>query len=140
MSEEIDDIQSAMRQANELASIVTKVGESVLLLCEKRVTLEEKMLRTYLHELAICCAGLAAKLHAFTASGAKSESVPFSEIARLTSETNGALDELLKVIRYNLNFLEQYFEHDFYDKLVNEYKFLERFSAVKRTVEEPTTR
>lgn len=129
-------MQLAMAQSNELAAIISKIGTTTILLSEKRVTLEEKMLRRYLHELAIIAAQLIADLHASTASGAKSETFLFSEIAVVSGEVNTALDELLKVVSYNLNFLEQYFEHDFYDKLVNEYKFVDRFNALAKSLKQ----
>ncbi len=129
-------MQLAMAQSNELAAIISKIGKTTILLSEKRVTLEEKMLRRYLHELAVIAAQLIADLHASIASGAKSETVLFSEIGVVSGEANTALDELLKVVSYNLNFLEQYFEHDFYDKLVNEYKFVDRFNALAKSLKQ----
>jgi GTPase Era involved in 16S rRNA processing len=122
----IESIEIAMTTANQLADIVLKIGEVTIVLAQKRVTLEEKMLRRYLHDLAKTSANTAAMLHQLTRDGAKGNSESFSEIAQITSETHAAIEELLKIVRYNLNFLEQYFEHDFYARLINEFKFEER--------------
>jgi hypothetical protein len=130
MSEEQNTVAKAMAQANQLAAIVAKVGETIILLSEKRVTLEEKMLRAYLHDLAMICADLMRRLHAYTKDGAKSEIQSFDELRSLCGEIAIQEDELLRIVRYNLNFLEQYFEHDFYDKLVNEHRFIERLREI----------
>ena len=130
MTQEHNTVEKAMTQANQLAVIVAKVGETVILLSDKRVTLEEKMLRAYLHDVAVICADMLRRLHAFTRDGAKSESQIFDELHSLGAEITLQLDELLRIVRYDLNFLEQYFEHDFYGKLVHEHRFLERLKQV----------
>jgi hypothetical protein len=134
MAQERNTVERAMALANQLALITAKVGETVILLCEKRVTLEEKMLRAYLHDVAVICADILRRVHAFTKDGAKSESEIFDELHTLSGEITLQLDELLRIVRYDLNFLEQYFEHDFYDKLVHEHRFIERLRQVDQNL------
>jgi len=122
-------VENIMTTANHLADVISKIGEITILLAQKRVTLEEKMLRRYLHELAKTSAQTIALLHQLTNDGAKGNSDSFDEIACVTAEARTAIEELLKVAKYNLNFLEQYYEYDFYNKLVNDYKFVERLET-----------
>jgi hypothetical protein len=129
--EEPNLIESAMAEAGRLAQIMRLVADCVSTLADKRVTLEEKMLRAYLHNLAIIGAKCAARVHELTRDGAKSDLEIFSELSVVTEETIVALSELLKISRYDLNFLEQYFEHGFYNKLLNEYKFIERLESIE---------
>jgi len=124
-------IEAAMAEAASLARVVQIAADCVAVLADKRVTLEEKMLRAYMHNLAIVSAQCAAKLHELTRDGAKSDLEVFSELSAVTEETIVALTELLKVSRYDLNFLEQYYEHGFYNKLLNEYRFLERLESIR---------
>jgi hypothetical protein len=132
VQEETERLDNALRQANQLAEIITKAGTAIVLLADKRVTLEEKMIRSYLHNLSIESARLIATIHTFTKDGAKGESQIIDDISASASQIHAVLDQLLKVVRYNLNYLEQYFEHEFYIKLEQEHRFIERLSELEQ--------
>jgi hypothetical protein len=125
-----------------------KIDEVVGRLSEKRVTLEEKMIRSYFHQVAAnllaACALLNRALALATTPGGSVEpppsadSVPQEKIAS-TEEIKVAcadldlflarlepnLEQLLKALRYDLNYVEQYFEFNYYGKLTNEDNFLQ---------------
>lgn len=132
MSKETDSTQNGMTQANRLAEVISKVGDAVILLTDKRVTLEEKMIRRYLHELSVIAAESIRSIHQLTRDGATCESEILGELETITAQAHVLLDELLKVARYDLNFLEQYFEKEFYDNLINESRLIERFREIER--------
>ena len=159
----------AMLEKSHKLSIA--IDEVVGRLSEKRVTLEEKMIRSYFHQVAAnmlevsACvhralaktslpglnadsnerstAGSAAGSAASTAGGAKPESSGetganrpgatastagivehLSEVESFLERLQTTVDELLKVLRYDLNFVEQYFEFNFYGRLTNEDGFV----------------
>ena len=125
-----------MRQANRLAEVISKVGEAVILLSDKRVTLEEKMIRRYLHELSAIAAQAIRAIHLLTRDGASCEDEIFGGLDQITGQILDSLNELLKVAHYDLNFLEQYFEKQFYDNLINQSRFIERFREIERKLSE----
>ena len=134
--------------------LALKIDEVVGRLSEKRVTLEEKMIRSYFHQVEANLLELSAWLNRALAlattpkSGTSSENEQASADASVdsyktvtivtTEEIKAAsvdldqfllrlepeVDELLKALRYDLNFVEQYFEFNYYGKLTNEGSFL----------------
>jgi len=143
--------------------LALKIDEVVGRLSEKRVTLEEKMIRSYFHMVGANLLELAALYNRALAAATtpKGENPQISTISTdgytkgpLTGAQSGhigfkstittdqikdtcenfdqlllrleaTVDELLKVLRYDLNFVEQYFEFNYYGKLTNEETFLE---------------
>ncbi|MBS2007875.1 MAG: hypothetical protein JST01_12595 [Cyanobacteria bacterium SZAS TMP-1] len=132
-----------------------KINEVVGRLSEKRVTLEEKMIRSYFHQVGGNMMELAGFFHRALASattpkgnttdgyaqapltGAQGGQVGFKctlttdqiraqseDFDQLLSSLESTIEELLKVLRYDLNFVEQYFEFNYYNKLTNEETFL----------------
>lgn len=129
-----NNLAIAMHAAKGLTNLSSTIVEIVLELATKRETLEEKMIKVYLHEMAVVSSHLVGVLHGLTRDGAKSESDVIAEIDQVAKEAQANVDELLKIIRYDLNFLEQYFEHDYYDKLVMEHKFVERLQRLQTSL------
>ena len=74
-------VEAAMAEAGRLARIMELVADCVSGLADKRVTLEEKMLRAYMHDLAAVCAQCATSIHRLTKDGAKSDLETFSELS-----------------------------------------------------------
>lgn len=132
MSKETDSTQTSMTQAKRLAEVILKVSDTVILLTDKRVTLEEKMIRRYLHEVCTIAAECIRSIHQLTRDGATCADEILGELCAITEQTHGLLDELLKVAHYDLNFLEQYFEKEFYDNLISESRLIERFREIER--------
>lgn len=139
---------------DQLLKLGLKIDEVIGRLCEKRVTLEEKMIRTYFHKVTINNLTLATSFHQLLASfysvGIKARNEKKSEeivnlgkgVQELLPDTreyltklDGTLEELLKVLRYDLNYLEQYFEHGYYSKLANDEQFLEKSQDCLRFLE-----
>jgi hypothetical protein len=120
-----------MRLANRLAEVVVRVGEAVSILSEKRETLEEKMIRMYLHETAAVAALNASLIHEITGGGAYPDKLILTNLETLVDEVIASLDQFLKMARYNLNYLEQYFEHGYCQKLRYESAFVERLQRIQ---------
>lgn len=133
----------------ELLSVVDLIGDAIANIAEKRITLEEKMIRNALHELAADISTSIAAIHkVLKPTGSKSHepvtitvslpTAPDSELSRaaldelsaLTTEMHTCFKELVKIITYDLNFLEQYYEHGFYGRLINENRFQSRLQEV----------
>lgn len=118
-----------------------KINEVISRLTEKRVTLEEKMIRTYFHRVAANLAEISGCVHGILAAAYGDEGSRLEEKTRLVVEKAGSIlplttelsdklvelekvvDDLLKVLRYDLNFLEQYYEYGLYTRLTNEQDF-----------------
>jgi|GEM_PF-641429 len=143
--------------------LALKIDEVVGRLSEKRVTLEEKMIRSYFHQVSANLLELQALYNRALAAATtpKGENPPIGSTdtsaypkAPLSTSQSGhsgfkctintdqikdtcenfdqllmrietSIDELLKGLRHNLNYVEQYFEFNYYGKLTNEETFLE---------------
>lgn len=135
----------------DLLSVVDLIGDSIANIANKRITLEEKMIRNALHDLAAEISTSIATIHkVLKPIGSKSHepvtvtiSLPtapdsdipkaaLDELSALTSEMQVCFKELLKIITYDLNFLEQYYEHGFYGRLINENRFQTRLQEVTK--------
>jgi hypothetical protein len=136
VNDQPDETQSAMERASQLAEVISKVGEAVLILNDKRVTLEEKMIRMHLHDIASAAATIVGSLHVLTRGGAYPDKQDLTNLESVSAEVIGSLDELLKMARYDLNFLEQYFEHGYYQKLRYEKCFVERLQLIQAKLSE----
>lgn len=124
-------LSSWLPELSNLSKINEQIGEALTSLSEKRVTLEEKMIRMYLHQLAAQSGDVIREAHLLLTS--QSEAMTDSmldELRSLTSEVLAVVAELLKMIRYDLNFLEQYYEYDFYSRLQNDCHFVERMAQI----------
>jgi len=104
-------------------------------LSEKRVTLEEKMITLQLHRISALCIRIArdAPLR-LTQASAEGEVAGLDQLRSLCQEMKDQLQELLKIINYDLNFLEQYFEFDFNARLQYEHRFVERLTEMAKSL------
>ena len=107
---------SVSKQSSELLG---KISESLKLLLEKRITLEEKMIRTYYLQLAQTHAEILKRLFFCILNPDKGlvESKIIAELTEVNETILVRLDVFLRAARYDLNYLEQYFEHEFYEGL-----------------------
>lgn len=123
--------------AEDLNKIIRMVDQITEALSSKRVTLEEKMIVNYLKDLStksLSCLELLDK------NGSESHlDEVLANLQGLVFEIKASLTEFLKIINYNLNFLEQYFEHEYYEGLVYENKFCERMDDVRQLLLAPET-
>jgi len=143
--EEETRMKRILETLDKTLKLALKIDEVVGRLSEKRVTLEEKMIRSYFHQVQANLLEISAAFNRSLASAttpkSENDSAPrpcTTEVIKDAAETldrfldtlESAVDELLKVLRYDLNFVEQYFEFNYYGKLTNEYNFLPDSSAL----------
>lgn len=146
--EEEARIKRILEVLDKALQLALKIDEVVGRLSEKRVTLEEKMIRSYFHQVAAnllaACALLNRALAAATTPGgdhnqvSAADIIPGEKIATIEEIKQACgqvdlflcrlepnIDQLLKALRYDLNYVEQYFEFNYYAKLTNEDNFLQ---------------
>lgn len=127
--------QEALLRLAPILKDALRVQESILdallKLKDKRITLEEKMITRYLHYWSASLLKLLAVVHEDLAVGKgslnKEEATSFISLNQSMLE---ALFELHKAIDYDLNYLEQYFEHGFFLRLEQELRFPERLTEL----------
>ena len=142
MDKEIEnkkEVDATLDLIENLLSIVTRVDRTTLALNEKRITLEDRMVRHSLHRLCSSISGLVAELHKSLSICIQSktfdiESETIQSASLLAHEIAESLSEFHRIVEYDWNFLEQYYIHGFAAKLSNEYRFDERVDAVKKEV------
>ena len=123
--------QTWLSEVRRIARLVDKTGESLQLLAGKRATLEEKSISRYLHELAAEYGQVVWRMHSrFAQDLVVPSEVILIQLAEITRQVETAVDDLLRAGRYNLNYLEQYFEYDFNNKLNAEYRFLDEVRRI----------
>ena len=135
---ETDEIQ----KLRKLHSCLTKLLSTAMTMQyvsylkeHKQFTLEEKMIDEYIQ-------GLSGKVHQYVHKchlnlGAQAfdiDSTALSDLAGLASDMERVFNELIKAMRYNANYAEQYVEHDFYSQLENEHHFKERLDCIPNCV------
>jgi hypothetical protein len=130
--ENLEHLETAwLTEAKHLANAVGMMSEAIEALSTKRETLEEKMIKTYFHKLSISCCLCIQRVHQiFQKDPLSFAGQSIEKLHALNQDLGAALCELLKVVRFNLNFLEQYFEFDFNAKLHNDFLFQERLEQV----------
>jgi len=121
--------------AETCAVAVSKVSQALSILANKRETLEAKMIKHYLSDLASICSLVISK-------GYQSEylnriDINFQrEFQTTVAETTAQVEKLIDVAKYNSNFLEQYFEHDFATSLIHTLQLPERSGRMQRLLED----
>lgn len=122
---------SWLAELRTINKLIDKISEVIQLLADKRVTLEEKIICHHFHLLASEYATLCAKAHNFLAQGKQLRPDGcLPELKMFNSEVDSTLEELLKIVRYNLNFLEQYFEYDYANRLQEKHRFAQRLKEI----------
>lgn len=107
------------------SSIVKNISEALIIMAEKRTTLEEKMISAYFTKLATSHGEIIEQI--FSNLKKVSKKVPKSmlvELSELDDKLLATLEDFLKAARHDLNYLEQYFEYD-YDRSLRESSYLE---------------
>lgn len=118
-----------------LLSIAADIENCFAALEGKRITLEEKMIKTYCNDLLVEIVDYVARSQRIIKSGAFDiDQSAKKELEQLSTDMQPVFKELLKTIAYDWNFLEQYYEHDFYGRLANEYQFTERLRSMPLSV------
>jgi len=107
--------------ARSSSQVVEKISEVLRLLLEKRQTLEERMISRYFIAIGQYHASILKSLFCslFNPTGPQVESEIIVKLSQVTEDALSSLSKLLKAAMYDLNYLEQYFEHDFYAELLH---------------------
>ncbi|CAN5615809.1 hypothetical protein BH11CYA1_BH11CYA1_40640 [soil metagenome] len=152
--EEEERVKGILSVLDHCFALATKINEIVSRMTEKRVTLEEKMIRTYFHQLAANLVNCAAVMHQGLANAysdgttrheQKTEAIVAyagellslsNALEELLEASEVIVDDLLKILRYNLNFLEQYYEYGLYTKLTDECDFVTKSAQLLATVKD----
>lgn len=110
-----------------LLSVAALIETCLAGLQGKRVTLEEKMIKTYSNDLISKIVNYVARAQKIADSQAFDiDTKAQKDLELLVADMQPVFKDLQKTIEYDWNFLEQYYEHDFYGKLANEHRFNER--------------
>ena len=125
--------QLILQQSENCSKNIMLICQSLLLLSQKRSTLEEKAIAAYFHEIVRESARLIDLLHS-EISNSKSigeTTVELLDRLRTVNENlRSLIEELLKILNYDFNFLEQYFEYDYCNHLL-ERKELDELQQIK---------
>lgn len=116
--------------------LISTTSRSLFMLRQKRRTLEEKAISSYFHKAIQRVSAIVLVLHESLEHGQENK-LDDAELLLLQAtirDLQSRVDELLKILRYNLNFLEQYFEYDFFGKLSTESCAIENLDNVHRIV------
>ena len=119
-----------LAESERAGRVVEGIGEALALLESKRATLEEKMIRRYFQAMSDRYGILLGRLQTIMDEGAAPAEL-LGQLRKLSLEALAAVGELVKMINYNPNFLEQYYEHDFYRHLSDDCRFLERMEEIE---------
>lgn len=117
-------------ESHRIANLIASISEALARLCDKRRTLEERIIIRNLCELT---AGYGAVLNRVNLLLAKDLDIPeraITSLRDLNSKADQAIGDLLKMIRFNLNYLEQYYEHTFAARLTEEHRFPEAINSI----------
>lgn len=127
---------SSVKAISELNDAVLLITSTLLSIKDKRVTLEEKMIKNHLHELAKNISYTVGDIHTyFKEKDYEIDEKSLEALSGLALDIQSTVGELEKIVGYNWNFLEQYYEHGYYGRLVNEHKFLERLKAIRQALD-----
>lgn len=114
------------------AQVMVDIIDCLALLTSKRVTLEEKMIRKELHDLIIQLGPIVSSIHANLATHAVPRAEILEQLRTLNFSMRTEITRFLKALRYNFNYVEQYFEFDFCAKLREECRFSEEAASIMR--------
>jgi len=106
-----------------ITQLIVDVTDCLALLATKRTTLEEKMIRQELHSLVSAYGGIIAVVHSQLPKGIEPEWFLLERLRWLNFAVREEMGKFLKALRYNFNYVEQYFEFDFCTRLREECAF-----------------
>ncbi len=127
-------LQTLLQSSLECSRIIELIDEVLLLLSQKRTTLEEKTIAEFFHKLVKSQCTVLSVLHScLLETGRGQPRIGPEQLARLQNvneKVRTRIEELLKIVNYNMNHLEQYFEYDYCAKLIEEPGFLQDYDEV----------
>lgn len=120
---------------SRLLSLAALMETSLACLETKRVTLEEKMIKSYINALVIAIADYVSNAQSIINLGTFDiDSTALENLVALLADMQPVFEDLQNKIDYDWNFLEQYYEHAFYGRLSNDHRFKERIQALPMCV------
>jgi hypothetical protein len=121
-----------LTEAERMGQLIESLSQSLLLLANKRATLEEKMIAAQFGGIAAALSALLSRLFAMLNEGKQKEyQDAFGALRETNLKLQSVIDDFLKIARYDLNFLEQYYEHDFCKRLHEDHRFLDVLSWIE---------
>lgn len=132
----LDTAERILEVTLTLGELIAAISRALFILRQKRRTLEEKAIARYLHRAAHLLGLMAAGLHELLEQGGE-QRVDCNQLEQLSTtatDLKQRVDELLKILHFNLNFLEQYFEYDFFAKLSNESNVIEQLTCINQNL------
>jgi hypothetical protein len=120
---ENDMLAEWLGESGYTARLVSQIDETLSLLATKRTTLEEKMINQELHGLIAQYGRIMSAVHERLATRTQPPEEVLEQLRSLNFNVHQEVQRLLKALRYNLNYVEQYFEFDFCARLTNEHRF-----------------
>jgi hypothetical protein len=127
-------LQTLLQRSLECSRIIEMIDEVLLALSQKRTTLEEKTIAEYFHRIVGTLCTVLSLLHScLLETGRGQPAIAPEHIQRLqivNENVRNRIEELLKIVNYNMNHLEQYFEYDYCAKLIEEPGFLQEYQEV----------
>jgi len=118
-----DALLHEMQSAIECMGLLTEI---LFIFNGKRETLEERTIRDIFHRLGIAICRFLEKLYLLIMSRSYLDDEKIVASSKIFSEIKISANEVLRIARYDLNFLEQYFEYDYCARLHSECHFVER--------------
>lgn len=112
------------------AQLIVDVSDCLALLATKRITLEEKIIRKELHLLVANYGDILSILHRRLSADDKPEAAHLERLRTLNFRVREEISRFLKALRYNFNYVEQYFEFGFCAHLTEECRFAEETGAI----------
>jgi hypothetical protein len=116
------------------ARLIADIDEALSILAGKRTTLEEKMITKELHAIAAEYCSILRKVHSRLRDSREPAVAALESWRTLNFNVHEVINSLLKALRYNLNFVEQYFEFDFVARLTNEWQFAVEASRIDQVL------
>ena len=129
-----DILNEWLGESRFTARIIGDIDDALSVLAAKRTTLEEKIISQELHNLCAHYCTLLASVHLQLAGGQEPALEALEGWRTLNFHVHETIAFLLKALRYNLNFVEQYFEFNFCARLTNEWKFAQEAQRLSELV------
>jgi hypothetical protein len=131
---ENDLVAEWLGESRYMTHLIVDITHCLALLAQKRVTLEEKMISQELHSLVTSYAEIIAIVHTDLADRAAPEWAILERLRTMNFHVKEEVGVFLKALRYNFNYVEQYFEFDFCARLREECGFATEAREILRTL------
>ncbi len=124
-----------LKSIQSLTVVINQLSKALYVLYNKRLTVAEKAIQ---EELALCAELESFFLYTLMAALKKKRNflnkADCLKLKQINIKLNKQLKAFIKAAKYNLNYLEQYFEHDFWVELTNS-KFADQLAQIKKDTE-----